>query len=438
MGLRRVLASRGFRRLVAVRLVGSYGDGLVQAALATFVLFNPERAATPEKVAIAFTVLLLPYSLVGPFAGVLLDRWRRRQVLLFANVVRAALVVLLAVVVAHGGSGWQLALVVLAELGINRFATAALSAGTPHVVPASYLVTANAISPTLGTAAAVAGGLSGVAVRELVGGATPGSVTVLLLGVLTYAAAGLTALALRRDQLGPVITSRPRETVASVARGLANGVRHLAARPRAARAITLATTQRAAFGIVVALAVLQVRGALHPSSEAELALRDLSLITGIAGTGVLIGALVTPRLAKRFGTFAWAVTAMVLAVTIAAAAVATVTLAGLLATGVLMGFAAQSVKVCADTVVQDEVDDAHLGRVFSLYDMAVNVATVVGLTYTVLVAPSDGRSYLAPASMIVLVWVCGLLVLRAERRRAARQAKTATTADPPVPATDAR
>jgi hypothetical protein len=411
-----VLQSRGFRWLVTVRLVGSYGDGLVQAALATFVLFNPERAATPTKVAIAFTVLLLPYSLVGPFAGVLLDRWRRRQVLVYANLVRALLVVLLAVVVAHGGTGWSLALVVLVVLGINRFATAALSAGTPHVVPAPYLVTANAIGPTLGTVALVLGGLSGVALRELVGGATRGSVTVLAVGVLTYAAAGLVALTLRRDELGPVVVVGPRETLASVARGLAAGVRHLRTRPRAGRAIALMTAQRAAFGIAVALAVLQVRGALHPPSQAELALRDLSLTTGVAGVGALIGAVITPRPAKRWGTFRWAVTAMVVAVTIAAGCVSSVSLAGLLAAGVLMGFAGQAMKVCSDTVVQAEVDDAHLGRVFSLYDMSVNVATVVGLTYALLISPPDGRSWLAPASMVAIVWLAGALALRATRR----------------------
>ena len=45
-----------------------------------------------------FAVLLLPYSLVGPFAGVLLDRWRRRQVLLWANVVRTVLALVVSLV----------------------------------------------------------------------------------------------------------------------------------------------------------------------------------------------------------------------------------------------------------------------------------------------------------------------------------------------------
>src|SRR3712207_7345465 len=47
----------------------------------TTLFRSPQRAADPVDVAAAFAVLLLPYSVVGPFAGVWLDRWSRRQVL---------------------------------------------------------------------------------------------------------------------------------------------------------------------------------------------------------------------------------------------------------------------------------------------------------------------------------------------------------------------
>ena len=90
--LRIVLRGRNFRRLFAVRLVSQAGDGVFQVALASLVFFSPERAATAEAAAAAFAVTVLPYTLVGPFGGVLLDRWRRRQVLVVANAVRAVLV----------------------------------------------------------------------------------------------------------------------------------------------------------------------------------------------------------------------------------------------------------------------------------------------------------------------------------------------------------
>ena len=90
--VRHLLRRGDFRRLLLTRLSSQFGDGVFQAALAGTVLFNPQRAAEPVDVAAAFAVLLLPYSLVGPFAGVWLDRWSRRQVLLRANLVRALLV----------------------------------------------------------------------------------------------------------------------------------------------------------------------------------------------------------------------------------------------------------------------------------------------------------------------------------------------------------
>ena len=67
-----------FWRLLELRMASQFGDGLFQAGLAGALLFNPERAASAWAVAGAFAVLFLPYSLIGPFAGALLDKWDRR------------------------------------------------------------------------------------------------------------------------------------------------------------------------------------------------------------------------------------------------------------------------------------------------------------------------------------------------------------------------
>lgn len=86
-----------FRRLLELRAVSQFADGLFQAGLAGAILFNPEREADPWQIALASAVMFLPYSVLGPFAGALLDRWDRRLVLIGANVGR------LLVVVAVGG-----------------------------------------------------------------------------------------------------------------------------------------------------------------------------------------------------------------------------------------------------------------------------------------------------------------------------------------------
>src|SRR4051812_30282470 len=90
--LRAVLAVRGVRRLLGVRLFSQLADGLFQAALAGSVLFNPDRQAGALAIAIGSALLVAPYSLIGPFAGVFLDRWSRRHVTVATNLIRAVLV----------------------------------------------------------------------------------------------------------------------------------------------------------------------------------------------------------------------------------------------------------------------------------------------------------------------------------------------------------
>ena len=132
--LRAVVRHRDFRRLFATRLTSQAADGVFQAALASLFFFSPERQTSAGSVAAAFATLLLPYSLVGPFAGVLLDRWRRRQVLVYANLVRAGMVLGVAGLSAADVTGVPLYAAVLACLSVNRFFLAGLSAALPHVV----------------------------------------------------------------------------------------------------------------------------------------------------------------------------------------------------------------------------------------------------------------------------------------------------------------
>src|SRR3954449_4655900 len=167
--VRHLLLRADFRRLLGTRLFAQFGDGVFQAALAGTVLFNPQRAADPVAVAAGFAVLLLPYSLVGPFAGVWLDRWSRRQVLLHANVVRAALVAVVAALIVGGVGGTLFYTAGLAVFSVNRFVLSALSAGLPHTTDAPSLVSANAMSTTSGTVATVVGGGAALALLRAVG-----------------------------------------------------------------------------------------------------------------------------------------------------------------------------------------------------------------------------------------------------------------------------
>lgn len=392
--LRSVLASHDFRRLYSTRLAGQFGDGLLQSALATFVLFSPERQPDAWRVAAAFAILLLPYSLIGPFAGVFLDRWRRRNVLVRANLLKGLLTIPIIVIVGAGEADLVLGFFVLCVLGVGRFILAGLSASLPHVVSGRDLITGNALAPTSGTIATVVGAILGVGIRAMVGGGDTGSQVVLVSAIVSFIVASAIAARIAADKLGPSHDALA-DTFARVWQGLVLGARSLASKPPARDIMVGIIANRFAFGVLTVGALLLVRGSLHPVQDADAALADFALATGGAAVGALIGALLTPAMTRRIGIRRWVTLVLIqggiVGFGLLTAAALQPGLITLVAGATSIGLTAQSIKVCADTTLQREIPDDRLGRVFALFDMIVNVALVAGITITAFTSPLSGR-----------------------------------------------
>jgi MFS family permease len=386
--LRVVLRGTGFRRLFAVRLASQASDGAFQVGLASLVFFSPERAATPSAAAVAAAVTVLPYTLIGPFAGVLLDVWPRRHVLLAANAVRTVLVLVAAVLVARHVVGLPLYGVALACLSVNRFFLAGLGASLPHVVPRHELVMANAVSPTCGTVSALLGAGAGYLAHTALGAGDTTDAVVLLVAGLGYAAAAGLAARISPHQLGPDqraelhLTSLGRAARDLVA-DLRAGTAHVRRRRRAADALAAIGAHRLGFGVSMFALVLLCRNHLTRPAEVSTGLALLALVVGASGVG-----------------FAVAI-AIGLAAPIEGLLLISLALPVLLLAAFGLGLVAQSVKICVDAIVQQEIDDRFRGRVFALYDIVFNVAFLLAAALAVAVVPRDGYSRPLYASIAV-------------------------------------
>ncbi|WP_351230193.1 MFS transporter [Streptomyces sp. NPDC002133] len=388
--LRVLLRLTNFRRLLTVRLLSQSADGVYQVALATYVVFSPERQTSPGAIASAMAVLLLPYSLVGPFAGVLLDRWRRRQVFLYGNLLRAVLAAGTAVLMVTAVPDWLFYASALCVTAVNRFILAGLSAALPRVVDEKRLVMANSISPTAGTLAATAGGALAVAVRVTISGS---DAVVVLLGAALYLCAGLASLRMGRELLGPdpeLVQSRLGAAVASTLRGLVGGLRHLAERRVAARALGAMTLLRFCYGSLTVMVLMLCRYAWSETESEGLAL--LGLAVAISGAAFFAAAAITPWAVGRLGEYGWVATCAGVAAVLVPALGLPFTPAPMLIAAFVLGVITQGAKIATDTVVQTSVDDAFRGRVFSLYDVVFNVAFVAAAGVAALMLPPDGRS----------------------------------------------
>ncbi|MEU7281347.1 MFS transporter [Streptomyces sp. NPDC045431] len=416
--LRVLLRLADFRRLLAVRLLSQCADGVYQVALATYVVFSPEKQTSPAAIASAMAVLLLPYSLVGPFAGVLLDRWRRRQVLLYGNLLRAVLAVGTAFLVLASVPDWLFYASALSVTAVNRFVLAGLSAALPRVVDAERLVVANSLSPTAGTLAATAGGGLAFAVRLLI---ADSDAAVVVLGALLYLSAALASLRMGRELLGPdpeVVQPRLGAAVASTVRGLASGLRHLAERRDAARALAAMTVMRFCYGALTVMVLMLCRYAWAATEKEGLVL--LGLAVGISGAGFFAAAVCTPWAIGRVGQYGWMAVCAGSAAVLEPALALPFALVPMLIAAFVLGLTTQGTKIATDTVVQKTVDDAYRGRVFSLYDVLFNVAFVGAAGMAALMLPADGRSAALVTMVAALYASLAALLLRWKRAGAAR------------------
>ncbi|MFJ7018194.1 MFS transporter [Streptomyces sp. NPDC101117] len=412
---------RDFRRLLAVRLFSQGADGVYQTALATYVVFSPEKQSSAGAIAAAMAVLLLPYSLVGPFSGVLLDRWRRRQVLLYGSVLRTVLASATAVLIIADVPDWLFYVSALCVTAVNRFVLSGLSAALPRVVDGERLVVANSLSPTAGTLAATMGAGLAFVVRLVV---WDSDAAVVLFGAALYLCAGLASLRMAPQLLGPdpeLVRPRLAAALSGTARDLGAAVRHLTSPPRreAAWALLAMTLMRFCYGALLVMLLMLCRYAFTSDTEDGLALLGVAL--GLSGAGFFTAAVVTPAAAGRLGPGRWiAVCAGVAAVLVPVLGLPFATVPMLVAAFVL-GVTTQGAKISTDTVVQSSVDDGFRGRTFSVYDVLFNVAFVGAAAVAALILPPDGRSAPLIVTVAVIYTAVAVAMAQFERRSVSRQ-----------------
>ena len=402
-------------RLLAVRWSGQATDGIFQSALASFVLFSPERQANALSAAVGFAVVLLPYSIVGPVVGTILDRVSRQRALFFCNLARSANLFFVALLVYTGTTGVELTVVVLVAFGINRFILAALSAGLPLLVDSKSLITANAIAVTGGSVLVVVGGGIGVGVRALVDGAAIADHADALLIVLAAAGYFIAALLtgrLKKYEIGPLQKEKESASFLQGFRDMKEGFQYLQERLDASRGIIATAVQRGGLTALTLTALLLERNTFNDPSKPEAGLQGFGIALTIAGIGVFLGAFLAPYGVARFGRHRWIKFAMIASACSPLILAASQTEIGLCATAFLTAFFGQNIKVTNDALVQSKIDDYHRGRVFAVYDVVVNGAIVSGGLIAALLLPPSGLSRIVPLAVSAAYLLIAFIVLR--------------------------
>jgi len=401
------------REILVVRWVGQIGDGIFQSSLASFVLFSPQRQPNAVSAATAFAVVLLPYTLVGPYAGVLLDRFSRQRIVQLSNLVRATDLLLIALLIKSGTTGVPLTLLVLVAFGINRLILAGLSAGLPLVVAKDQLISANALTVTGGSIGVVIGGGIGIGLKKLLdahGRSDLSDAKVILVAMGCYLLSSLFTRQLSRYEIGPAIHEIKAEN-----RGigeLQEGLRILKNHPDALRGIFATAIQRGGLTALTLMGLLLERNTFNPPNNPDAGLAGFAYALGVAGIGFGVGSLITPFFVGYFGRHRW-IRIMMVAPSIFLTLFAFFPTEWLLiTTAFFIATCGQAVKVTNDALVQSQITDEYRGRVFAFYDIAVNAVIVVGAIIAALLLPKNGKSIELPLITTATFTLAALLLLR--------------------------
>ena len=392
----------GLAALLTTHALQAAGDALVAVSLASTAFFQVSAEAARGKIALYLLLTLLPFSLLVPVAGPLLDRFPhgRRNVLAVTTGGRGLVAWTLA------GSLASLALYpqALAILVLARAYGVARAAAVVRVrPPALGLVASNA---RLNVASTASGGIAGAV--GLAVSATLGTPWVLRLAAVLFLVAGAAAL-----RLPAHVDERP----AALERPEAFALR--TAPPAVVRALVATVSLRAVTGLLtLGLAVL-----LKASDASTV---QVAFVVGGAVAGGLLGTLLASRLpAERTARL----TAAALLVPVVACALAVV--AG---SPVLQGIAVGSVglgaslgKYALDASLQSAVAAVQTGSAFARSETALQLGWALGGGLGLALSLLD-RTGLGSAGAEALVFAAATavlvagLVVSARSRRPSRAA----------------
>lgn len=399
----------GFRRLWVGGLVNDLGDWALLIALPVFVFNLTGSALTTSTV---FVVELIAGLIAGQAAGVVVDRWDRRRILVAAGFMQAAALLPL-LLVTSGEQLWIVYVVAAIESSFARLCGPAKAALVPSLVPPERLAAANGLNAVADNLARLVGSPLGGLAIQLVG--LPG---VVVIDAATYVLSSLLIAGIRspgREPAGePEPTSaRDLEPVGATPKvGLKaawlDGFRTIAADRRIATVLGIAALSQLAQGIFVVLFLVFVIEQLNGGGA------EVGLIRGVQAIGGVLGGLLVPWLSRRVdarGLIGWGFVAFgAIALTTWNLPAITVALGFYLGLFIAAGIPGVVTSAGLMTTVQQLTPATHLGRVFATYEAGASIFAAIGVLGAGALADRLGVVTILNAQGLIYV-ACGVLAL---------------------------
>jgi len=390
-----VLRNRNYAFLWIGSLISSLRDWALRGALPFYVYARTNSALATG---LTFIASALPWVVLSSVAGVFVDHWDLKRIMIIADLARAALMLLLLLITVVPALFWLVYFVSFAEACITQFFNPASMALAPQIVGKDHLQEANALGSLNGSVSRLVGPLLGGVLLAMLGPAS----TIIADGLSYVGSAIMISLVL--------VSAAPRGEIhqsdSSEAMGKWTAYWHDWL--EGLRVVKEERLLRALF-LVVALAAIgdgmsSPAFVLFPTVVLHLGASAYGGMLTALGVGNLIGSLLVGQLAKRISPTRFIAVgllgeglAYLLAFSSRSSALALVLF-------VISGTPVVGWQVSAQTLLQTSVEERLRGRVFGAYVATLSLLLLVGTGLgSALVAPLGAVSVLTLECCIMLL-----------------------------------
>jgi MFS family permease len=368
-----VLRNRNFFLLWLGQIISQLGDRLGQMALIAFVSVKPGSSAI--DIAKVLSLTIIPVFVVGPLAGVYVDRWDRRRTMYISDFLRAVLMLVIPFFLFYAKALGAIYLLIFVIYCVGRFFIPAKLSIVPDLVAKKDLLIANSLVNITGMIAAILGfGVSGILVERLgaKGGFYLDALSFFVSGMLIFLIAKKSVSSVGFKQVGQEIVEMIRK---SVFQELKEGVLYFLKNKNIRFAALVMFILSSALGAASVVLIAFVQEAFHSLT------RDLGFFSMFLGVGLFSGSLIYGRFGHRFSQHKIIFTSLIssgIMLTVFALAIGRYPYFGLATLlTFLMGFLVSPIIIATNTIIHKVSSNEMMGKTFSSLEIVMHLGFII-------------------------------------------------------------
>lgn len=387
--VRELLKDRNFFLLWFAQIVSNFGDRLDQMALIGLVYLRTPGSTIELAKLLSFTIL--PVFIIGPIAGIYVDRWNRKTTMITCDLIRGGLVVLLPLIIKYSTSMVPIYIVVFIIFSVTRFFLPSKLSIIPDIVHKDKLLLANSLSSTtMMIATIVSFGFSGLIVAAF--GPQAGfyidSISYFISAALLFFVVVKLKENIESARAGVKLADIARKTVIE---DIKEGLMYLRSHKDVKMVANTMFLLMAGAGSIYIVIIVFIQEALRSSTE------HLGFLVMFLGMGLFLGSVIYGRFGSKFSkrkviNFGLLTAGLIIVIFAACLKfIPSFFIAGVLS--IALGIFSAPIIVSSNTLLHEVMPNEMRGRIFSSLEIIMHAGFILFMFFASLAAEKVERGW---------------------------------------------